>query len=222
MKITVLGSSGRFGSFVSEYFRSHGNTVISLDLNTSQSNLADYLSSSDMSLLATPLNEAISYVEEYSERTQLVEVCSVKAPFKKYSGKILSIHPFFGPESFKDSSRRKIALITDICPINSENIIKELFPDCSILKMDSDEHDRMMASEQGLPYLISLYFKESARSITPFIGPGMILKEMIQLSYRESIDVMKYSVAENPEVQILLSEISEFFRQIASSHKVST
>ena len=214
MKITVLGSSGRFGSFVSEYFRSHGNTVISLDLNTSQSNLADYLSSSDMSLLATPLNEAISYVEEYSERTQLVEVCSVKAPFKKYSGKILSIHPFFGPESFKDSSRRKIALITDICPINSENIIKELFPDCSILKMDSDEHDRMMALEQGLPYLISLYFRESERSIPPFTGSGMMLKEILQLPERESIRVMMDSITENPEVKILLSELNEFFRKL--------
>ena len=214
MKITVLGSSGRFGSFVGEYFRSRGNTVISLDLNTSQSNLADSLSSSDISLLATPLNEAISYVEEYSEVTQLVEVCSVKAPFKKYSGKILSLHPFFGPESFKDSSRRKIALITDICPANSENIIKELFPDCSILKMDSDEHDRMMACEQGLPYLISLYFMEYERSIPPFTGSGKILKEILQLPERESIGVMIDSITENPEVKILLSEMNEFFRRL--------
>ena len=216
MKITVLGSSGRFGSFVGEYFRSRGNTVISLDLNTSQRNLADSLSSSDISLLATPLKEAIRYVEEYSEVTQLVEVCSVKAPFKKYPGKILSIHPFFGPESFKDSSRRKIALITDICPVNSEYIIKELFPDCSILKMDADEHDRMMASEQGLPYMLSLYFRKSERSIPPFTGSGKMVKEILQLPERESIGVMIDSITENPEVKILLSELNEFFRKLDS------
>ena len=217
MKITVLGSSGRFGSFVSEYFRSQGNTVISLDMNTSQSNLADSLSSSDISLLATPLKEAISYIEEYSDLAHLVEVCSVKAPFRKYSGKILSIHPFFGPESFKDSARRKIALITDICPVGSELTVKKLFPDCSVIKMNSDEHDRMMASEQELPYLISLYFRESGRSIPPFTGSGRILKEIIQLSEKESIDVMKDSIAENLEIKVLLSEMYEFFRQISSS-----
>lgn len=217
MKITVLGSSGRFGSFVSEYFRSQGNTVISLDMNTSQSNLADSLSYSDISLLATPLKEAISYIEEYSDLAHLVEVCSVKAPFRKYSGKILSIHPFFGPESFKDSARRKIALITDICPVGSELTVKKLFPDCSVIKMNSDEHDRMMASEQELPYLISLYFRESGRSIPPFTGSGRILKEIIQLSEKESIDVMKDSIAENLEIKVLLSEMYEFFRQISSS-----
>ena len=217
MKITVLGSSGRFGSFVSEYFRSQGNTVISLDMNTSQSYLADSLSSSDISLLATPLKEAISYIEEYSDLAHLVEVCSVKAPFRKYSGKILSIHPFFGPESFKDSARRKIALITDICPVGSELTVKKLFPDCSVIKMNSDEHDRMMASEQELPYLISLYFRESGRSIPPFTGSGRILKEIIQLSEKESIDVMKDSIAENLEIKVLLSEMYEFFRQISSS-----
>jgi prephenate dehydrogenase/chorismate mutase/prephenate dehydrogenase len=217
MKITVLGSSGRFGSFVSEYFRSQGNTVISLDMNTSQSNLADSLSYSDISLLATPLKEAISYIEEYSDLAHLVEVCSVKAPFRKYSGKILSIHPFFGPESFKDPSRRKIALITDICPVGSELTVKKLFPDCSVIKMNSDEHDRMMASEQELPYLISLYFRESGRSIPPFTGSGRILKEIIQLSEKESIDVMKDSIAENLEIKVLLSEMYEFFRQISSS-----
>ena len=217
MKITVLGSSGRFGSFVSEYFRIQGNTVISLDMNTSQSYLADSLSSSDISLLATPLKEAISYIEEYSDLAHLVEVCSVKAPFRKYSGKILSIHPFFGPESFKDPSRRKIALITDICPVGSELTVKKLFPDCSVIKMNSDEHDRMMASEQELPYLISLYFRESGRSIPPFTGSGRILKEIIQLSEKESIDVMKDSIAENLEIKVLLSEMYEFFRQISSS-----
>ena len=217
MKITVLGSSGRFGSFVSEYFRSQGNTVISLDMNTSQSNLADSLSYSDISLLATPLKEAISYIEEYSDLAHLVEVCSVKVPFRKYSGKILSIHPFFGPESIKDPSRRKIALITDICPVGSEFTVKNLFPDCSVIKMNSDEHDRMMASEQGLPYLISLYFRESGRSIPPFTGSGRILKEIIQLSEKESIDVMKDSIAENLKIKVLLSEMYEFFRQISSS-----
>ena len=135
----------------------------------------------------------------------------------KYSGKILSIHPFFGPESFKDPSRRKIALITDICPVGSEFTVKKLFPDCSVIKMYSDEHDRMMASEQGLPYLISLYFRESGRSITPFTGSGRILKEIIQLSEKESIDVMKDSIAENLKIKVLLSEMYEFFRQISSS-----
>ena len=217
MKITVIGSSGRFGAFVSEYFRSHGNIVTSFDQNASKRRLTESLFASEISLLATPIKETISYVEEYSDFAHLVEVCSVKVPFRKYSGKILSIHPFFGPESFKDSSRRKIALITDVCPAGSEFTLKKLFPDCSVIKMDSDEHDRMMASEQGLPYLISLYFRESARSIPPFTGSGKILKEIIQLSNVESIDVMKDSIMENPEVNTLLSEMSKFFKQIGSS-----
>ena len=83
--------------------------------------------------------------------------------------------------------------------------------------MDSNEHDHMMAYEQGLPYLISLYFKESAQSISPFTGSGRILKEIIRLSDKESIEVMKNSIRENPEVNILLSKMIEFFKQIGSS-----
>ena len=216
MRITVLGSSGRFGTFVCEYFRSQGNIVISIDQNASEKKITEFLLSSEISLLATPIKETISYVEEYSDVAHFVEVCSIKAPFKKYSGKILSIHPFFGPESFKVSSRRKIALITDICPVGSEFTVKKIFPDCSVIKMNSDEHDRMMASEQGLPYLISLYFRESTRLIQPFTGSGQTLKEIIQLLDRESIEVMKDSIAENAEVDTLLSEMIEFFRQINS------
>ena len=105
MKITVIGSSGRFGAFVSEYFRSHGNIVTSFDQNASKRRLTESLFASEISLLATPIKETISYVEEYSDFAHLVEVCSVKVPFRKYSGKILSIHPFFGPESFKEIDR---------------------------------------------------------------------------------------------------------------------
>jgi hypothetical protein len=83
--------------------------------------------------------------------------------------------------------------------------------------MNSDEHDRMMASEQGLPYLISLYFREYDRPIQPFTGSGQTLKEIIRLSEKESIDVMKDSIAENLKIKVLLSEMYEFFRQISSS-----
>ncbi|MCL4480235.1 MAG: hypothetical protein M1113_01965 [Candidatus Thermoplasmatota archaeon] len=214
MKITVLGSAGRFGSFATEYFRSHRHAVISLDINASQSNIAESLISSDISLLATPLKAAMTYVEEYSDLTKFVEVCSVKTPFKKYSGKIVSIHPFFGPASYQDPSKRKIALIDDICPANSEFTVKRIFPDCSIVSMTSKEHDRMMASEQGLPYLISLYFMKYSRSIHPFTGSGRMLKEILQLSSKESLGVMKDSIKENPELPILLSEMNDFLAEL--------
>ena len=71
-----------------------------------------------------------------------------------------------------------------------------------------------MALEQGLPYLISLYFRESERSIQPFTGSGMMLKEILKLPERESIGVMMDSITENPEVKILLSELNEFFRKL--------
>ena len=86
----------------------------------------------------------------------------------------------------------------------------------TILKMDADEHDRMMASEQGLPYLLSLYFRKSERSIPPFTGSGKMVKEILQLPERESIGVMIDSITENPEVKILLSELNEFFRKLDS------
>lgn len=219
MNVAVLGSSGRFGSFVSEYLRSRGNSVCSFDLDTSCTNPAESILSSDISILATPLKETLSFVEEYSEVAQLVEICSVKAPFRKYSGKVLSIHPFFGPESYKDAARRKIALITDISPVKSESIVKKLFPDCSVVKMDSEKHDRIMAQEQGLPYLISLFFTEYERSIEPFTGSGKMLTEMLKLPDRESIRVMKDSIAENPEMGILLSDLNEFFRHIGTGGK---
>ena len=86
MRITVLGSSGRFGTFVCEYFRSHGNIVTSIDQNASEKKITESLLSSEISLLATPIKETISYVEEYSDVAHFVEVSSIKAPFRKYSG----------------------------------------------------------------------------------------------------------------------------------------
>ncbi|EQD67240.1 prephenate dehydrogenase [mine drainage metagenome] len=106
MKIFVLGNQGRMGTFLTDFLGKKGFSVNGSDItgDKAQGN-EDEMRDSDVLILAVPQDEALKFVIEHEDFSNMVEIGSVKSIFRKFADKIVSIHPLFGPLS-EDSEPR--------------------------------------------------------------------------------------------------------------------
>ncbi len=155
MKILVVGSSGRFGATLRHLFKDNGHEVIGVDIQD-YGKLKEELKTAELIFLAVPASVALDIINEFGPTKKIIEISSSKDPFKIFAGKIISIHPLFGPLSLDDQKMRNILFINDISFLGSEDIISGLFPDYNIIPMKSDEHDHLMIELQVIPYVISM------------------------------------------------------------------
>lgn len=211
MKITVIGGKGRIGGTLCEIFREKGHEVTPLDAGDSIV-VEEIVSRSDLIFLAIPIREAISYIERSPENSKFVEISSVKSPFRKYSGSIISIHPLFGPKSAHSGEANQIVFISDISREGSLQIITELFDGYIISGMSAEEHDRAMCNLLVSPYIISKLSKRVLHA-EPALSTNSFRKanEISTLIDDESEGVVNDTISLNPYV----SEIfGEFRKQI--------
>ena len=155
MKILVVGSSGRFGATLLNLFKGTGHEVRGVDIQD-YGKLKEEMKIAEFIFLAVPASVALGIINEFGATRKIIEISSSKDPFKKFAGKIISIHPLFGPLSLDDLKLRNILFINDISFLGSEDIISGLFPGYNIIPMKSDEHDHLMIELQVIPYVISM------------------------------------------------------------------
>ena len=167
--------------------RGNGHQVAGVDKGDEiPGSLMDY----DACFLAIPLH-GISEFLSGNEHPMLVEISSVKTPMKKYSGRVVSIHPMFGPSSISNPEYRNILFINDISPFHSMRFIESVFPGFSITPLTADEHDRLMVEMLVRPYLLSL--------LSSRISSGTEGK-VTCTSYRKLLDLSSISKTESKEV----------------------
>ncbi len=185
MKIAVLGCSGGMGSLFTRYFLNHGCEVAGSDrlrrrglpagLRFSESN-KDAVRGADFVLVAVPTAEIVRVAAEVLPSMEvgatLVEMASVKGglPHELRSmlrrGKrcFLSVHPLFGP--LGGVSRGTICVVGTSRDLS---VARRLFPDGRLVRIDSSDHDRMMAFALSLVHLTSMAF---ASVVAKGVGVG--------------------------------------------------
>ncbi|MHB8360730.1 MAG: Rossmann-fold NAD(P)-binding domain-containing protein [Thermoplasmataceae archaeon] len=197
MRLLIIGSAGRFGVVLTKIMRESGHSVIEIP-DENHGNIDKLIMSADTAFLSTPLSATIQYIEKYSHITKLIEISSVKRPLVKYGGKITSIHPLFGPLSYKIESYKNILFINDISPIGTIDSIASLFFGFNIISVTAEEHDRLMANVQVLPFILSML---SSRINTPVSvktrSKGM-LEKFAEISENENraglVDMIKFNL----------------------------
>jgi len=181
LRVAVIGGAGRMGRLFARYFAQRGNEVIISDINweeavkfagllnaeATQSN-TEAARSSELIVICTPIMDVPKVVDEIihdiRESTIVLEISSIKSPVisamrmvTEAGGRPLSIHPLFGPGA-GDPSGEKMALI----PISDEksevDLARSIFPNVSIIPMDLERHDRIMALALSLTHLINVVF----------------------------------------------------------------
>lgn len=151
MRILLFGHEGGFGSAISSFFREAGHEVIGIGRGEQP---PDGPGSFDVCFLSVPASE-IKGCARVVRGCKVVEISSVKSPMVELSGKVVSIHPLFGPRSLGDRRFRDIAYIDGISIPGGEEITRRLFPGFRLVHMTAEEHDRLMVELLIKPYLVS-------------------------------------------------------------------
>ncbi len=199
MRVSIIGSEGRLGSALKKVVNNKHEFIYCGSPECDN----EAIEKSEVSILALPIPETIEILDKYSDGKLIIETCSVKAPFKKYKGNIISIHPLFGPQSYE--TRRKIIVAKDISIPDYGSVLSDIFPNHEFLEMDSDEHDKIMAIAQALPYFLSLSINIPEIDID--MNSLNTLKMLVNLKRSENNDVMIDSIRYNPFAEIVISEL---------------
>ena len=215
----MVGYSGRFGSAAMKILKDAGHDVIPVHGPDFTGKMLD---SVDYALLAVPIRAALNIVSSCSDPGKLVEICSVKSPFSPFSGKIISIHPLFGPSSLNPQNPRNIIYIDDLSVPGSIDIIKQIFQGSTIRVMTSSQHDRAMVDLLVRPYILSLLAESSGKSQTDLATrSSRMLSEFESISSDENRDVMMDTIAMNPYSMNVLAKIRDELDRIIENAETS-
>ena len=207
MRIAVVGYSGRFGSAAVRILKDAGHAVIPVH---GPDFTGEMLDSVDYAILAVPIRVALNMVSSCSDPGKLVEICSVKSPFRPFAGKIMSIHPLFGPSSMNSQNPRNIIYIDDLSVPGSIDVIKQIFPGSSIRVMSSSQHDRAMIDLLVRPYILSMLADSTGKAQTDLTTrSSRMLSEFEGIYSDESRGVMLDTIALNPYSMDILAKIRD-------------
>lgn len=214
MKVCLIGSKGRMGTILGGILQRAGHEIKGIDVE----NIEDAVRvsrESDFTILAVPLSATLKYIESLGQDTEIVEISSVKEPLKKYSGRIISIHPLFGPDSFPEN--RKVCLIENISPKDSLSSLKTLLPECEFIAMTSDSHDRMMSESLVAPYLLSIMAKSINSESTGITHSGTVIQNLLSITGNMNADVITDTILLNPNTENILNSMENILRTIRES-----
>ena len=204
MKILIIGSKGRLGKTLMDIFPEA--TGIDLNDNT----LGEELEKAEIAFLAVPLNVTLDIINKYPEYRTFVDLTSVKSPMKKYSGKIISIHPMFGPSSYK--TNKDILFINDISSVNSIKTVSGLFEKYNIISLTADQHDELMGELLIKPYILS-YICDGGESNIETNSHKKLL-ELLSIKDNENKEIMLDTIICNENTKKIIDEMEKRLKYI--------
>ena len=199
MKILIIGSKGRLGKTLMDIFPEA--TGIDLNDNT----MGEELEKAEIAFLAVPLNVTLDIINKHPDHRAFVDLTSVKSPMKKYSKKVISIHPMFGPSSYK--TNKDILFITDISCENSIKTISGLFKEYNIIPLTADQHDELMGELLVKPYIVS-YICDGEQSSIETSSHKKLL-ELLSIKDNENKEIMLDTIICNENTEKIIDEMEK-------------
>ena len=224
-QIAILGGAGRIGAWFVKYFINKKFNVVLTDireeearsvaLETGATLAKDNLEAvrdADIVLLCVPMVVIPGLILEVApnmkEGSVLGEVSSIKSravealhKVPSHGVKPLSIHPMFGPSA--ESVKGKTLVVV---PIHDEDfevgLVHKIFGGSNIVVTSSEEHDRGMAVNLSLTYLLNLALGEAMKK-----EDIRFLKSLAGTTFTVQLAVLEGVVSEDPKlIQSLLIE----------------
>ncbi|WP_393971850.1 prephenate dehydrogenase/arogenate dehydrogenase family protein [Oxyplasma meridianum] len=210
-----MGNRGRMGSFLTELFRGKGFEIKGSDiLDENTDRRESEIRNSDAVVLAVPQEVALKFVKDHADLKNIIEIGSVKTIFSEFVGKIVCIHPLFGPLSHKNKARKQIIFIDDISPPEKKEMIMKLFGQIELVSMTADRHDRIMADILVAPYIISILSSRVEIHKDLSTRSSRLLEHMADISKAESGEVLKKTISMNPYSPLIFRKIMEGIRDL--------
>jgi prephenate dehydrogenase len=208
MNIIVIGSNGRMGSTICSILSGSKHTVIGIDRHNTGI-LEGLLDRADLVIIATPFDATVKYLEHISSRVRCMELTSAKSAMNRFRDMVISIHPLFGPGSLADSEMRNIAFISDISPVDSFDLVQELFKGFAVIPMTAEEHDDLVSRIQVIPYIMSILAEQLCTPVDLITRSRRILDSLAAICNEQNRTVLMDTIVRNPFSIRVLKDIEE-------------
>ena len=194
LRALVVGGSGQMGQWFVRFMRSQGYAVRIADPRGSGADQKAWDAtneSHDITVVATPLKVTADILVEMAQKPPqgvVIEIGSLKSPLRSAlsaltdaGGVVASIHPMFGPETKLLSGRHVVVVDLGVEQAAATAAARALFASTmvSVVEMDLDSHDRLIAYILGLSHALNIAF------FTALASSGETAGRLADLSRRE-------------------------------------
>lgn len=227
-RVGIIGF-GSFGKFLAEKLSSHAKVLVysHRGVNSSWYAPLEEVAACDFVVLATPLesyDEVLESIKPHMPGTSvLVDVCSVKTePLAKIARhlpkqRVVATHPMFGPESASVSLKgHTIIMCPDVSTAEEYEFVKQfaLSLELNVQEMTTEEHDRGIATVQGLTFFIAHTLEKMKIHEETLHTPSFQrLLDLAELEKHHSAELFKTIQKGNPYA----ADVRDRFLHIAES-----
>lgn len=215
----VIGGGGRMGSWFVRFLESQGFAVAVADPG-SDTGVGDWREASDgydVYVIAAPLEATSKILEQMAEsppKGLVFDIGSLKTPLRKgldamvaAGAHVTSIHPMFGPATDLLSGRHVV--FVDVGVPEASASAKQLFAStmASIVDMDLDSHDRLIAYILGLSHALNIAF------FTALAESGEEAAHLADLSsttFDRQLAVASQVASENPHLYFEIQHLNQY------------
>lgn len=215
----VVGGAGRMGGWFVRFLESQGFEVQIADPSASES-FDDWREAGrdfDVHVVAAPLEVTAEILEQMAEAPPeglILDIGSLKTPLRsglarlvEAKAQVTSIHPMFGPATELLSGRHVV--VVDVGVPEAAASARALFTStmASIVEMDLDSHDRLIAYILGLSHALNVAF------FTALADSGEDAEKLASLSsttFDRQLAVASQVASENPHLYFEIQHLNDY------------
>ena len=216
----VVGGAGKMGRWFVEFLGSQGFSVTVADPAAPPPAVPDWRharGSFDLYVVAAPIavtREVLKEMAGSPPRGLIFDIGSLKTPLRSglealaaAGGKVASVHPMFGPDTQLLSGRHVVVVDVGVPEATAE--ARELFSStmATIVEMDLDSHDRLIAYVLGLSHALNIAF------FTALAESGETADRLAHLSsttFDNQLEVASQVAGENPHLYFEIQHLNEY------------
>lgn len=215
----VIGGAGRMGGWFVRFLESQGFHVEIAD-PSGEARVPDWRDASadfDLYVIAAPLTATQRILDEMAEIPPsglVFDIGSLKTPLRsgldrlaQKGVRVASVHPMFGPDTDLLSGRHVVLVDVGVSEATAE--AGELFAStmASVVEMDLDSHDRLIAYILGLSHALNIVF------LTALAESGETASRLAELSsttFDNQLAVASQVAGENPHLYFEIQSLNEY------------
>jgi chorismate mutase/prephenate dehydrogenase len=230
----VVGGAGRMGRWMVDFLRTHEFEVSVLDPNSREGldeDVEERLGDADLVVSAAPPSRTADLYTAWCSDPPTGVVCdmaSIKTPLvasiralQEAGVRVASFHPLFGPAT--TALRNSDVVICNVGDPGAEKTVADLFAPtlARLVRIDIDEHDRLMADMLTLAHAATLAFAGarlagSRRSVDLHSTTERALESLAAHLVRESPEVYFEIQADNPHSMEAVKRLHDAVRRLES------
>ncbi len=216
----VIGGAGRMGGWFVRFLESQGFHVEVADPSVGEAGVGDWRDASgsfDLYVIAAPLTATQMILEEMAEVSPsglVFDIGSLKTPLRsgldrlaRRGVRVTSVHPMFGPDTDLLSGRHVVLVDVGVPEATAE--AGGLFAStmASLVRMDLDSHDRLIAYILGLSHALNIVF---LTALAESGEPAGRLADLSSTTFQRQLAVASQVADENPHLYFEIQSLNEY------------